>query len=250
MGITRSRSPEAVRAVMPLRQSTAGGSGSFMVLGEDEVRYWCKSVNNFQSPRLPVTEQIVGRLGSLIGAPVCDCKLISLDEITGWEIRHGTGRMIEAGYAHGSRAVEPTLETRELKYRSDDDNSRRHCGLYALSDWLYCGDLQWLRATDQENAYYSHDHGFFLTGLDWTRESLAARGAEQGPITLDPNQLDPGELHRLADVLEGLDSPDIESAISGLPVSWSVSDEELAAVAHFANMRKAPVAARLRALVA
>jgi hypothetical protein len=234
---------------MPLRQSTAGGSGSFMVLGEDQVRYWCKPVNNFQSPRLPVTEQIVGRLGRLIGAPVCECNLVSLDEIAGWEIRQGTGRKVEAGYAHGSCAIEPTLETRELKFRTHDDNSRRHCGLYALSDWLYCGDLQWLRATDEDNAYYSHDHGFFLTGMNWTRESLAACGAEQGPITLDPRQLDKKEVGRLAETLEGLGRAEIEDAISGLPASWPVSDEELAAVAQFADLRKAAVAARLRALV-
>lgn len=249
MGIERTDSPDAVKAVMPLRPSTAGSSGSFMVLGDNEVRYWCKSLNNFQSPRLPVTEQIVGRLGKLIEAPVCECTLIALDEIAGWEIRPGTSRLVEPGYAHGSRAIEPTLETRELKFRSDDDNRRRHCGLYALSDWLYCGDLQWLRATDEDNAYYSHDHGFFLTGLEWTKDSLAACGADQGPITLDSNQLDAAELNRLGDALEALSRADIEDAISGLPTSWPVSDEELAAVAQFADMRKSAAASRLRALV-
>lgn len=249
MGVERAESPDAVRAVMPLRQSTAGSSGSFMVLGDDDERYWCKSVNNFQSARLPVTEQIVGRLGDLIDAPVCTCKLVVLDEIVGWEIRKGSARLVEAGYAHGSRAVEPTLETRQLRFRTDDDNRRRHCGLYALCDWLYCGDLQWLRATDEDNAYYSHDHGFFLTGLDWTKESLAERGAEQGPITVDPDQLDATELGRLAERLEDMTLDEIETAISGLPTSWPVSDQELAAVARFANLRKAPVAARLRSLV-
>jgi len=221
-----------------------------MVLGDDSERYWCKSLNNFQSVRLPITEQIVGRLGDLIDAPVCRCRVVSLDEIVGWEIRQGTGRLVEVGYAHGSRAVEPTLETRELKFRGDDDNRRRHCGLYALCDWLYCGDPQWLRATDEDNAYYSHDHGFFLTGLDWTRESLANCGTNQGPITLVADQLDPDELGRLADALEGLTLDDVENAISGLPTSWPVSDDELAAVAQFADIRKAPVAARLRSLVA
>lgn len=249
MGVERADSPDAVRAVMPLRQSTAGGSGSFMVLGDDDERYWCKSLNNFQSGRLPVTEQIVGRLGDLIDAPVCKCKLVMLDEIIGWEIRQGTSRMVEKGFAHGSRAVEPTLETRELKFRADDDNRRRHCGLYALCDWLYCGDLQWLRATDEDNAYYSHDHGFFLTGLNWTQESLASCGADQGPISLDADQLDTDELVRLAEVLESLTLDEIETAISGLPTSWPVSDEELAAVAQFADLRKAPVAGRLRSLV-
>jgi hypothetical protein len=235
---------------MALRQSVYGAAGSFMVLGEDQQRYWCKSLNNFQGERVPITEQIVGRLGKLIEAPVCECALINLDDITGWEIRPGTGRLTGPGFAHGSAALEPVLETRELKHRSDDDNRRRHCGLYALSDWLYGGDLQWLRATDEDNAYYSHDHGYFLTGPEWTIESLEELRDEQVPLTLETEQLDPGELERLANSLEALPSKAIEAAVSALPASWPVTDEELEAVVEFANVRKSAVAGRLRVLVA
>lgn len=235
---------------MPLRPSLYGGAGSFLVLGEDEQRYWCKSLNNFQSDRVPITEQIVGRLGQLIGAPVCSCALISLDDIAGWEIRPGTGRLTEVGFAHGSLAVDPVLETRELRHRGDDDNRRRHCGLYALSDWLYGGDLQWLRATDQDNAYYSHDHGFFLTGADWTIDSLAERRIEPVPITVEGNRLDRDEVERLAQALQQLDLESIERALSALPAGWPVSDGELEAVAEFANARKTAAADRLRVLVA
>jgi hypothetical protein len=75
----RSEGVDGVAAVMPLRPSTAGGSGSFLVLADDGRRYWCKSLNNFQGPRIPITEQIVGRLAALIGAPVCELQLVNLD---------------------------------------------------------------------------------------------------------------------------------------------------------------------------
>ncbi len=235
---------------MALRQSTDGGSGAFMVLGDDGKRYWCKSLNNFQSELVPVTEQIVARLGDLIGAPVCGSALVSLDELAGWEIRPGTGRVVEPGIAHGSVTVEPVIETRELKHRTDDDNKRRHCGLYALCDWLYGGDFQWLRATAEENAYYSHDHGLFLTGWSWTPETLTSRQNDSVPLTIEPEHLDPDELQRLAEVLEGLERATIEEAVSGLPASWPVSDEALEAVVGFAEARKIAVAGRLRGLVA
>jgi len=74
--ISRGHEVEGVTAVMPLRPSSAGGSGSFLVLADDRRRYWCKSRNNFQGPRISITEQIVGRLAALIGAPACEVALV------------------------------------------------------------------------------------------------------------------------------------------------------------------------------
>jgi hypothetical protein len=130
--IDRSVQTAGVTAVMPLRQSTSGQSGSFLVLADDQRRYWCKSLNNFQSPRVPITEQIVGRLGALIQAPTCEAQLVRLDELVGWEIRPGSDRRVEPGWAHGSLAVDPGVETRELGHRRDDDNRRRHWALRDL----------------------------------------------------------------------------------------------------------------------
>src|SRR5206468_3400203 len=105
--IRRGEDIEGVSAVMPLRESTAGGSGSFLVLADDGRRYWCKSLNNFQGPRIPVTEQIVGRLAGLIGAPACGVVLVKLDALAGWEFRPGAGRVVEPGWAHGSGPLIP-----------------------------------------------------------------------------------------------------------------------------------------------
>jgi hypothetical protein len=174
VAIQRTNDVDGVSAVMPLRPSSAGGSGSFLVLADDGHRYWCKSVNNFQGERIPITEQIVSRLASLIGAPACEPRLVDVTPIAGWEFRPGTGRVVEAGWAHGSRAVEPVIETRSLDHQTDDDNARRQAGIHALCDWLAGGDVQWLYCVSEENAYYSHDHGFYLTGPAWTEASLTA----------------------------------------------------------------------------
>jgi hypothetical protein len=220
------------------------------VLADDGRRYWCKSLNNFQSPRVPITEQIVGRLASLIGAPACAVALIRLDAIIGWEFRPGTGRLVEAGWAHGSVAVEPAFETRELRHRTDDDNRRRHCGIYALCDWLAGSDVQWLYGVDEDNAYYSHDHGFYLTGPEWTETSLVASRDVPFTLSIPPAQLDPNELERLADALTNLTRATIEGELSTLPEDWPVTDHELNVLAEFIDYRRGPAAAHLRAVVA
>ncbi|MGI8845852.1 MAG: hypothetical protein ACR2HC_06735 [Thermoleophilaceae bacterium] len=250
MAVARADEAEGVSAVMPLRPSAAGGSGSFLVLADDGQRYWCKSLNNFQGERVPVTEQIVARLGSRIGAPACEARLVDLTDIAGWEFRAGAGRVVEPGWAHGSLAVEPALETRGLDYRGDDDNRRRHCGIYALCDWLAGGDLQWLLSVEEDNAYYSHDHGFFLTGPDWTIATLGAAHTASFALSEPGDRLDADELERLADALEALTREDIEVELSKLPSEWPVTDEELDAVADFAHSRRGAVTGRLRSALA
>lgn len=245
--IDRSNSPEGVKATLPLRQSPLGSAGSFLVAADDQNRYWSKPLNNLQSSRVPITEQVVGRLGELIGAAVCKAQLVSLDGLAGWEFR--PGRSVELGWAHGSLAVGPALETRSLEDRSADDNRRRQAGFFALHDWLIGGDDQWLYDTSADNMYYSHDHGFYLAGPDWTEASLAHHIDDEAPLPEDDSGLDPGELGRLAEALDGLGREEIEREVSKIPVDWPVSDAELAAVVDFAGRRRAPVAGRLRALV-
>lgn len=245
--VEQSNNPEGVGAILPLQASSAGSAGSFLVAADDGNRYWCKPLNNRQSPRVPATEQIVGRLGALIDAPVCQVQLVSLDGIVGFEFT--SGRSVEAGWAHGSLAVDPALEIRDLANRSEDDNRRRHAGIFALHDWLAGSDVQWLYATNEDNAYYSHDHGFYLNGPNWTDLSLANAAQSDFGLSMDTAGLDPAELNRLADRLDALTAEEIETAISMIPSTWPVGEGELQAVADFAHARRAAVAARLRGLV-
>jgi hypothetical protein len=87
-------------------------------------------------------------------------------------------------------AVDPAVETRSLEHRADDDNRRRHAGIYALCDWLAGSDMQWLCGVAEDNAYYSHVHGYYLAGPEWTQQSLAVM--RNAPFALSIWRSQPG----------------------------------------------------------
>lgn len=238
-----------VSATMPLKQSSRGGSGSFLVMADDGLEYWCKALNNPQSPRVPVNEQIVARLGQHIGASVTEPMLVRLDGIVGWEYR--PGHTVEPGWAHGCRALKAPIETNSITdHRTEDNNRVRQAGFYALMDWMHGADQQWLKDTQAENAYYSHDHGhFFPSGPNWDAAALAAAGTTACSFSQPADELDATEFERLAAAIATTALEDIEAVMSKIPAAWPVSDQELSALAAFIDARRGPVAARLRALV-
>jgi hypothetical protein len=218
------------------------------VRAADGRRYWCKTLNNFQSPRVPANEQIVGRLGALIGAPVCEVELIWIpDTLAGVEFR--SGRTLEEGWASGSVAVEPAIETREMTARTRDDNARRHTGLYALHDWLGGSDAQWL-TVGPDQRYFSHDHGhYFPGGPGWSEANLQASAGAPYPLAFPTPGLDPRERDRLADAIAAVSEDDVAGLLSVLPSSWPPDDDQLEALIDFILGRRAAVAHRVRALV-
>lgn len=146
---------------VPIKPSARGGSGTFLAADGDGIQWWVKPLNNNQGPRVTVTETIVAMAGELIGAPVCESRIVYLPaDIEGWEFRPGS--YIEAGYAHASRGVVDAVEHRALQYRDRDDNARRHVGLFALHDWCWGGDDQWLYSEVADRETFSHDHGWYL----------------------------------------------------------------------------------------
>jgi len=108
--------------------------------------------------------------------------------------------------------------------------------------------MQWLCATGEDNAYYSHDHGYFLGGPGWTAQSLRAGLVQPAPLSSPAIGLDGNEINRLVQALESLDREAIDSAVSALPAGWPITDDELDVVADFADRRRFSVAARLRRL--
>jgi hypothetical protein len=239
------RVPSGPVAVLPLKPSAEGGSGAFLVRCDDGNRYWCKVSNNGQSIRVPVTEQIIGRLGRLVGVATCDVSLVWIpDELAGWEYR--PGRRLEPGWAHGSSDIEPVTPSWQLDHRPNDDNQRRHAGFFALYDWLYGDDAQWLVRVPADWMFFSHDHGYYLPGSpDWTIESLQSVGDAERALEQDRSNLDPLEMLRMASQLEGLTEEDIGQALDDLPQEW-ISDDELEEVVRFARRRGVAVASRLR----
>jgi len=135
-GLVRDRNDDfnSLWAVAP---EPAGGSwgGPFRATASDNRAYFVKSLQTCpqdQQASLAV-EQIVAQVGRLIGAPVCETTLIRIPAaLVGWTPRAGSPPLQE-GLAHASLALSSAEEQRPwLVARTDDNNSHRQVGVYAL----------------------------------------------------------------------------------------------------------------------
>lgn len=233
---------------VPIRQGTVGGSGAFPGLTTDGREYWIKTLNNPQGPLVPATEQLVARAGVLIGAPCCAVELIQIPAaIAGWSIRPSV--MLEAGLAHGSLALASAIDQPGSPgQRTSDNNAVRHVGYFALFDWCWGGDPQGLLAMDQKEAYYSHDHGWFLppNGPAWDAASLRANVDVPHEFGDDISGLDPAEVKRIAQRLDTITRDELIGVVTNIPANWPVTNEDLEHVGAFLEVRAPVVADRLR----
>ncbi|MFM7166832.1 MAG: hypothetical protein ACKO3T_16465, partial [Planctomycetaceae bacterium] len=95
-----------------------------------------KQVNNPQSARVPVTEQVTAACGLLIEAPVRETRQIGIPaDFEGEKLMNGT--VLRQGIAHGSLNLEFAIfdKTWAPDHRDRDDNRRRHAAYFALFDW-------------------------------------------------------------------------------------------------------------------
>lgn len=247
--VNRAKPHTPLTLTAPLAQSNTGSSGTFRGICSDGQHWWVKPINQLQAGKTIVNDQIVARVGLMIGAPVCSVALVEITSDTaGWEFR--PGQFTAAGLAHGSLHIgDPNSQESTLRSRDRDNNAVRHAGVYALWDWCHGADDQWLYASHDDERVYAHDLGHFLPGLNnWTSASLEAAVDQPRLPTWPPGGLDPAELDRLADALENLKRADLVAAINGLPSSWPVTDAELEVLGWFLERRANPVAERLRQL--
>lgn len=197
-------------------------------------------------------EQVVSRVGELIGAPVCESTLIRIPaDLAGWAPYAG-GPVLREGLAHASLAIEHAEFRRPpLDFRLSDDNARRHAGVYALCDWCFSCDEQWLYDQDDEQAVYSHDHGLYFPPLGqgrWTRDALVAE-ADTPHQWGDPRKdLSATACHDVANALDHIRRENLVEVLCSIPASWPVSHEDLEAIGWFLEHRAPAVASRVRAL--
>ncbi len=239
-----------VEAILPSWGHERGGSLPFRAVASDGNIYWVKVAHSKQGPKALVTEQIVAACGKMIGAPVCDVALINIPPTLDGEMLD-SGIELRAGTAHGSLHVDNALFNKFYfpEHRERDDNRRRHAGYYALYDWCWGDDMQWLYDAADDLRTYSHDHGQFLPGGSrWTVDTLQ-EAAEQ-PREIDPlaTGLDSRELARLALAIDNVSRDELCAMIRRIPTEWHVQPNELESLGWFLECRQSGVSARLRIL--
>jgi len=248
--VLRAGKTHGVTAQAVLRRAPCGGSAAFLVSASDGLRYWCKVINNPLHPKVPVNEQLVSRLGRLLGAATCDSDLVMIPEaLAGWEFRKGYH--LKPGWAHGSVALDIIGETRSVPAFLSRGNPKRYAGFYALYDWLVGSNPHWLVGMNEERFCSSHDHGeYFPGGPGWTIESIESHGREPAELPFISGLLDPREVLRLARSLEAVTEATLQSIVASLPPEWPVTDDELRALLVFLLERRVAVAQRLRHIAA
>ncbi len=233
-----------------LQPSPGGGSGSFLGRASDGLNYFVKAPNQAQGGKVLVTEFLVARLGAMIGAPICRGAVIEVPTaLAGYQFQ--PNRELKAGIGHATALVPDAHEIRGApQRRSDDDNRRRSVGLFALYDWCWGGDEQYLHETSNEWRIYSHDHGWYFppTGADWNEVELAAGVDVAHPLPGDIGGLDRSEIDEVAERLETINRESLATMLNEVPLAWHVSNSELETLGWFVGCRAAAVAARLRAI--
>ena len=252
MGLVRGRRHSGIGRAVHLESAEEraweGGSGAFLAKDTNGTKWWVKSLNNKHGPLAVVTEFIVGSAGALIGAPVCCSQIVLITgKLVGWEFV--SNRYLDEGLAHGSLSIgSKTRASRSLMHRYSDDNSVRHVGVIALSDWCYANDFQWLYDPTDDKKVYSHDHGWYLgsTGGAWTESTLRSKVDEWCRVKVSRAGLDPLEIDRIATALSGLTRKDLADILCNVPTEWPITDAALECVGWFLENRAAQAARRLR----
>lgn len=250
----RSDNFDALRIAAPSATAVGSWSGPFRVIASDGHEYFVKSLDTCpqgQEASLAI-EFVVARVGGLIGAPMLNTSLIRIpDELAGWEPRSGV--RLQPGFAHASRALEHADEQGRpaLLARHQNDNRRRHVGIYALYDWCFGSDPQWLYDLDADRTIYSHDHGLYLPPESegrWTSEALLAQVHTPRVLPDDPTGISRSKIAEVAEVLEALRRSALVAILGQVPQSWPVTDHDLEMLGWYLEERAPGVAARIRSL--
>jgi hypothetical protein len=188
----------------------------------------------------------------MIGAPTCEVEPIAIGSaLLPHDILPGVPLLEGVGTATLDLEGTVTEIRPVLTHRDRDDNRIRHAGIYALVDWCFGSDLQWLQRVDADFELYSHDHGWYFppSGPDWNEAELTTNVTIAVQVTDSPVGLDTPEVERLADLLSSPCRDQLAAILNDVPVSMPVTNTELECLGWFLEERAPQVARRLRTLL-
>ena len=201
--------------------------------------------NDHGDGRAISTEQIVPRLGQLVGARVPEASLIQLQEdmIDFLEEKKAGGLDINftpaPGLHHGSMWAFRYSDREGV--RGDEYLRESHAALQVLYSWIGCeGDHQVIYSEEPPHEVLSVDHSmFFPGGLGWTPETLKERATSVTRDSFfDPAGIDSSHRQAALDRLEALSVQDLARAVAAPPEEWGVTVEERIAIVEYLFVRR------------
>ncbi len=227
--------PTPLRAV-EFREALPTKSRPSVVLCDDGHEYVVKGRN---AGRSTFNDQVVGHLGTAMGAPVAEVALVDvpLDLI----LDNFDMKDITDGIGHGSRWIPGTSKAERLLYQGWPENRPRFALLAVLYGWAQVEeDHQFIYETEPPHLVHSVDHGdFFPRGPGWSVASLRRAGlAVPDPVITFGAALGPLELAAAAVNLLRISDGTIAAAIVAPPDLWGVTFEERVAMAMYLAVRR------------
>lgn len=201
---------------------------------DDKRDYVVKGLN---SGRVAINEQVVGRLGEFLGAPVPEIVLVNVPpELVSLEpaIKHLT-----PGIVHGSSFVGGCTDRLGIAYVEEPRNRDRFARLAILYSWVGANDHQWIYEKSPPNSVWSVDHGhFFPNGPEWRPEHLPQAVVAKIDGMFDACGLTLTEIKSAAAKLKEVDNETIAKVVGGIPTAWNFPITERVALARYLERRK------------
>lgn len=188
--------------------------------------------------RAIVSDQVLGRLGVALAAPVGQVCLVEIPaELVAAEPEMSG---VQPGTAHACRWIPGCSERAHIAHTELPENKPRFAALALLYGWAYASDHQFIYANDPPHLVYSVDHGhFFPGGPDWTIESLAdAPRAVPDAIVVSQASLSNADLVGAAEILQSIPDEQIAKAVASPPDEWSLAFSERVALAAYLGSRR------------
>jgi hypothetical protein len=185
-----------------------------------------------------VAEQVVARVGRLIGAPVPEVALVDVPAAlisAQAEMSH-----MNPGIAHGSKFMDGVSERMAIDHMQVPENRDRFGRLAVLYGWMVASDHQFLYNKTGPPLVHSVDHGhFFPGGPGWTVASLAsAPVAHLDDAILNPCALTPEEKENAASQIRTVQDCDLREIADVPPAHWGLTEEERTALKAYLSRRR------------
>lgn len=202
----------------------------------DGKEYVLKSSNT--RGKAIVTDQIVGRLGNLISAPVPMVLIVDVpQELIDIEPKLSH---FPPGPAHACHRVPDCTERKLFDHAKEDENRDRFASLAVLYGWTVASDHQMIYENDEPHLVWSVDHGHFFPGTyNWTPKSLKkATSAAPDQRVMNAAGLSITDLDEVLSRIKGVSAEHLASVIAAIPESWNITEAERIAAASFLYRRR------------
>lgn len=226
--------PEAVGAHTFLKDWSTAARPVLLACDDDNAYV----VKGKQNGRMLVNDQVIARVGNLMGAPVGSPALVDVPQ----ELVTAEPQMqhMEWGVSHGSRFIPNCSEREAILHTGNSENRPRFALLAVLYGLVKANDHQFVYDNSPPHLVHSVDHGHhFPNGPNWSVGSLESAGSPKLDEVLSAACRFTSEETRAAlDSLGGVTDKGIARVVVVPPADWGLTDEERPALARYLGERR------------